>query len=164
MLIGVISDSHDNLPMIGCAVRRLSELGAEMLLHAGDYVSPFALRLLVRAGIPLGGVFGNNDGKKAGLRKIEANIFEGPHRFLVGGRSIVVAHTAERLAECVSEDDDLAVFGHTHEAEISVGPPLTVNPGELGGWLSGHVTGALVDLKTMRAEIVEFGTQERPML
>jgi len=161
MLVGVLADTHDNLPMIRRATALLQARGVQVLLHAGDYVSPFALRLLMQAGIPLIGVFGNNDGERRGLRSVTAEIFKGPHRFELGGRSIVMAHDSGALGRAALEAD-LAIWGHTHKVEVSPGPPLSVNPGEAGGWLSGRATGAIVDLEKLTAEIVEFGEQEGP--
>jgi predicted phosphodiesterase len=40
MLIGLISDTHDNLPMIEKAVKKLNEENVALVLHAGDYVLP----------------------------------------------------------------------------------------------------------------------------
>jgi len=42
LLLGIISDSHDNLPKIESAVARLNNLGVDLVLHAGDYCAPFA--------------------------------------------------------------------------------------------------------------------------
>ena len=44
MRIGVISDTHDNVPMIREAIRRLNALNVDLVLHAGDYVSPFTAK------------------------------------------------------------------------------------------------------------------------
>ena len=162
MLIGVLSDTHDNLPMIGRATKVFQERGAELLVHAGDVVSPFALKLLLNAGLPLVGVFGNVDGEREGLRKLNADIFDGPHRFELAGRRIVVAHKGEALKGVAGSEDDLAICGHTHRAQIHQGPPLTVNPGEACGWVHGLATAAIVNLEDMNAEIVNLGKQEGP--
>ena len=45
MLIGIMADTHDNLPMVERAIRRLNEAKVELALHAGDYVSPFVIPL-----------------------------------------------------------------------------------------------------------------------
>jgi len=164
MLVGVLSDTHDNLPMIERATACLRARGVELLLHAGDYVSPFALKLIMRAGIPLIGVFGNNDGEKPGLQSVTADIFDGPHRFELDGRTILMAHDAGALVRAMTPDVVLAIWGHTHKPEVGAGPVLRVNPGEAGGWLSGRATGAIVDLKKLLAEIIEFGRQEGPRI
>ena len=43
MLVGLISDTHDNLPMVEKAVKRLNEEKVGLVLHAGDYVAPFVI-------------------------------------------------------------------------------------------------------------------------
>ncbi len=40
MLIGLMADTHDNIHLIDRAVERFNEEGVELVLHAGDYVSP----------------------------------------------------------------------------------------------------------------------------
>jgi putative phosphoesterase len=41
MIIGIISDSHDNLTQIKIAVDIFNREKVELVLHAGDFVSPF---------------------------------------------------------------------------------------------------------------------------
>jgi len=162
MLIGVISDTHDNLPMIARAVEELKARGAQMLLHAGDYVAAFAVKEILAVGLPLVGVFGNNDGEKEGLRRVHEGLFDEPHRLELGGRRIVMAHLPQVLTRALCEGDHVGIYGHTHVAEVKRGTPLVLNPGEVGGWLTGRCTAAVVDLEDMDAEIVELGTQRRP--
>jgi hypothetical protein len=158
MLIGVLSDTHDNLPKIAAAGELFAERGVELILHAGDYVAPFALRALLAAGIPLVGVFGNNDGERAGLKKQCPTLYESPHRLEAAGRAVVLAHDPAELAG--AGQADLVVHGHTHEPGVRRDGALVLNPGEAGGWLSGRCTAAIVDLETMHVEIVELGPQE----
>lgn len=69
MLIGVISDTHDNLPMIEKAVKKLNEENVQLVLHAGDYISPFVVPKFNMLKAKLIGGFGNNDGDHEFLRK-----------------------------------------------------------------------------------------------
>ena len=160
MLVGVLADTHDNLPKVQRAVSLLRERGAEAILHAGDFVAPFAMKVLLGAEMPLIAVMGNNDGEVAALCALCEYLHEPPYRFELGGRQIVLSHDAALLADEVCAGADLVICGHSHEPEIKPGPPLRINPGEGGGWLSGRCTAALVDLDTMDAEIVELGEQE----
>ena len=41
MIIGLLSDTHDHIPNIRKAINRFKEENVELVLHAGDYVSPF---------------------------------------------------------------------------------------------------------------------------
>jgi len=156
MLIGVMADTHDNLPLIEQALKELKDRGAALLVHAGDFVAPFALKAVLAGGIPLVGVFGNNDGEREGLMKLHVDLHKEPHRFMAGGRSLVAAHGPEVLWRVLKGGDDVGICGHTHEPLIEPGPPLVVNPGEVGGWLTGRSTAAVIDLATLRAEIVEL--------
>jgi len=45
MKIGVISDTHDNLPLIEKAVKIFNEKGVKLVLHAGDYVALFVVKV-----------------------------------------------------------------------------------------------------------------------
>ena len=48
MKIGVMSDSHDNLPAIRRALARFEAEGAEAVIHAGDFVAPFSIKELLK--------------------------------------------------------------------------------------------------------------------
>ncbi len=164
MLIGVLSDTHDNLPKVRGALDAFRRRGVEHVLHAGDLVAPFTMRLLMRAGLPLTAVFGNNDGERKGLRKACETIYDGPHVVQLGGRRIVLAHEPETLTPEVRAGADLLVHGHNHIPGVESGPPMVLNPGECGGWLSGKSTAAVVDLATLEAEIIDLGPQETVIL
>ena len=69
MLIGIMADTHDNLPMVERAIRRQNEAKVELALHAGDHVSPFVIPLFKELKAKLIGVFGNNDGDHELLKK-----------------------------------------------------------------------------------------------
>ena len=60
---------------IGEAVSLLGEFqqrGVEMVLHAGDYCAPFALRPFQDYAAPMVGVYGRTDGDREGLKSIAA--------------------------------------------------------------------------------------------
>jgi len=154
MLVGVLSDSHDNVPKLRAAVEAFREQGAEHLVHAGDWVAPFAAKVVVECGIPFTGVFGNCDGEKAGIAKVTPNVHKPPHRFELDGRRIVLVHDLDKLPEAAREGADVVVFGHSHEVVVEKGPPLLLNPGECSGWLTEEPTVALLDLATLEVSIL----------
>ena len=49
MRVGLMADSHDRIPAIAEFVKQMQASGVSMLIHAGDYVSPFALRPIEEA-------------------------------------------------------------------------------------------------------------------
>ncbi len=158
-MIGLMSDSHDNVTMVRKVVALFKDAGCDLVLHAGDVVAPFAARELADLGCPVKAVFGNCDGEKQGLEmaleKI-GEIKEAPFILSYGGRQILLVHYHFSVATyAASGKYDVIVFGHTHKPAVQKeGKTLLVNPGETGGWLSGKSTAALFDAAKLEAEIV----------
>jgi len=156
MLVGLISDTHDNLPMIRKALAVLAEADVDCLIHAGDFVAPFAMKELLKFDGRVYAVFGNNDGERAGLRKLLPDLESGPRRLDLGGRHITVVHDESSLTGSALAESDVVVVGHTHEARVEPGPPLVVNPGDCSGWVAGNCTVATLDTETLEARIIEL--------
>ncbi|MEW6068296.1 MAG: metallophosphoesterase [Nitrospirota bacterium] len=159
MLIGIISDTHDNLVFTKKAVEFFNNKKVEYVIHAGDYTSPFTLKLFKELNCKYLGVFGNNDGDKLLLLERSAgNIHNQPYIFRLHNRKIIVMHEhhiIDALAD--SSHYDLIIYGHTHKPDIrKVKDTLIINPGEVGAWLYGKSTVVLMDLEKMEAEIVEL--------
>lgn len=158
-LIGILSDSHDNLPMLERAVRLFNDAGCSLVIHAGDFVAPFAARTLAGLRAPLKAVFGNCDGEKVGLAAAVAPIGEirkAPFQFEHGGIAFLLVHSNVGLAAMVaSAVPDVAVFGHTHKSAVARrGKTLLINPGEAGGWVHGKSTAALLDPASLTVELI----------
>jgi len=116
MLVAVISDTH--MPR---GARRLPDAfverirAADLLLHAGDFMTVEVLRDLERIGPPLVGVHGNVD--TAELRRLL------PAERIVRAEDarIAMVHDAgpsagrlERLRRRFGDSADAVVFGHSH--------------------------------------------------
>ena len=69
MNIGIISDTHDDLPSLKSAIRKFNERKVKYVVHAGDYVFPGVVKEFKNLDGKLIGVLGNNDGEKLGLSK-----------------------------------------------------------------------------------------------
>jgi putative phosphoesterase len=156
MKIGIISDTHDNLTAISKAVKLFNDESVEIVLHAGDFVSPFTLMLLKELNCKFIGVFGNNDGDKLMLKKMsDGNIFNSPHTINLKGKKIIISHDLPLDALIKSQCYDLIVYGHSHNVDSRViDRTMVVNPGECGGWLSGNSTVAICDLTEKKTEII----------
>ena len=70
MIIGLISDTHDNIQNIQKATSLFNDKNVSFAIHAGDVVSPEAVGAFSR--VKLIGVLGNNDLEIDGL----ANAFD----------------------------------------------------------------------------------------
>jgi putative phosphoesterase len=163
MIVGLISDTHDRLPLIDEAIKRLNDEDTELVLHAGDYVAPFVAAHFKPLKAHLIGVFGNNDGDHVLLRKKFAEIgaeIRGRFAFVrADGLKIALLHGDENdllrsLLEL--ESHDVLVNGHSHVANTyRKGKTVVINPGEACGYLSGQPTISILytdtlDVKTIR--------------
>ncbi|MGA2386065.1 MAG: metallophosphoesterase [Candidatus Bathyarchaeia archaeon] len=165
MLIGAISDTHDNLPQIEKAVRFLNDQKVGLVLHAGDYVAGFVIPKLAQLNCRLIGVFGNNDGDHELLKKRFSEtsnciIRERFAKAEVEGYRIAVLHGEEtELLNAIIEGGifDAVIHGHSHYSGIEKrGKTLAINPGELCGYLTGKSTLALLDTAKHEAKIIEL--------
>jgi hypothetical protein len=165
LLIGLMADTHDYLPMVDKAVKRLNEESIELVLHAGDYVSPFVIPKFKELRPKLIGVFGNNDGDHdlLGKRFSENERLELRGTFAeltFDNVKIALLHGSDKellksLIDC--ESFDVVVHGHTHNAEVyRKGETLIVNPGEVCGYLSGKSTIALLETTKREATLIEL--------
>jgi putative phosphoesterase len=165
LLIGVISDTHDNLANVEKVVELFNEAKVELVLHAGDYVSPFVIPKFKLLNCRLVGVFGNNDGDHAFLRQrfMESGNCEVHGRFAqvtVDGFKIALLHGDETEllnALIASEYFDAVVHGHSHALAYRKNQKtIILNPGELCGYLTGKPTYAILDTEAREAKIINL--------
>ena len=141
MIIAVMSDSHDHIGQIEKAVLLCREYKVSAIIHCGDFVAPFSLKILGKPGIPVYGVFGNNDGDKIKMIQYTKTIL--PHiklftnfgEVILGNRKIAFTHyfnIAKPLA--LTGGYDLVGFGHSHTWYCKeVNKTILLNPGEIMG-------------------------------
>ena len=162
MKIGIISDTHDRLPFIDRAIRKMNEKEVDLVLHAGDYCAPFAAFRFKPLKAKMIGVFGNNDAEKELLRRNFKDIgVEIRGRFAeikVDGLKIALLHGEEtELLNSLlnTRSYNVVIYGHTHQSEVRrKNGVLVINPGEACGYLSGKATIGLLDTSTLDAVIV----------
>ena len=158
MKVGVISDTHDRMPTFRRAIALFQRLEVGAIFHAGDYVAPFAAKLIAHDVLttPLHCIYGNNDGERQGLKAVLPNVEDGPLRVVLGGRTIVMHHFIDWLQPQDRRDVDVVITGHTHEVHNErENGRLLLNPGECCGWVTDRCTVAILDLEKLEANIVE---------
>jgi putative phosphoesterase len=166
MLVGLIADTHDRLPAIAELVRQMQAAGVGMVLHAGDYCSPFALRAFEEAHMSLAGVFGRNDGDPQGLvtraqSSFGVELFESPHSFEIGGRRILLVHDIGDVNKRSVLSHEIVIHGSTHQQEMKTrDDTLIVNPGEGCGWLYGTPSAALLELDSREVQFLTLSAAE----
>jgi len=156
--IGLLADTHDRVPAINNLVEKLADKGVSIVMHAGDYCSPFSLAPYHERGMALLGVFGRNDGDRESLsayaaRGMGTEIYESPHSFEVGGKRILLVHDLAEVSSRSIESHDYVIHGSSHlQVQKTVGKTLVINPGEACGWIHGKCTAAILDLDTGEVE------------
>ncbi|MCS7139697.1 MAG: metallophosphoesterase [Candidatus Nezhaarchaeota archaeon] len=164
MIIGLLSDTHDNIQAISEAVKIFNDRKVGLVLHAGDYVAPFTYNAYKGLKCPLVGVFGNVDGDRLLLRERFSSIgfkVEGDFEEVkVEGVKIALIHGLHSQivdALALSGNYDVVVHGHTHMRRCDkMGKALIVNPGEACGYLYGIKSIALLDIATLKVEFIEL--------
>jgi len=162
MRLGLISDTHDRLPAIAALVAEFQARDVAMVLHAGDYCSPFALAPLHALTVPVIGVFGRNDGdhpalSAAAAQGLATELFESPHSLEVIGRRVLLVHDVTEVAERSLDAHSLVIHGSMHRSEMKTrGDTLLVCPGEACGWINGAPGAAIIDLDTNEVEFIKL--------
>ncbi|RZN15202.1 MAG: metallophosphoesterase [Methanosarcinales archaeon] len=159
-MIGIMSDSHDNLHALKAAIQFFNDKKVELVLHAGDLVSPFMIDALSRLNCTFKMCFGNNDGDKININRLVYRIGGSVGNFIetvCDNRKIGMLHgTNKAVVEALvkSGNFDIMISGHTHIPVINHGSTLYINPGEVSGMLTGNKTVALLELDKLQAEII----------
>ena len=168
MKVGVISDTHDHLDNIRKAVEIFKNLRIDILVHAGDFCSPFVFRELNKLKPECSkayAVFGNNDGDKVLLTQNAAGfctIQQGVLKIELEGKSIAVMHYPD-IADTLfrSGEFDIIIYGHTHRKRLEIlknggNKRILLNPGSCAGYLTDKPTVAYIDLKDLSADIISL--------
>ncbi|HJL60562.1 MAG TPA: metallophosphoesterase [Pseudomonadales bacterium] len=142
MKIGLISDSHDHADHVSRAISVFQDQHVDVVIHAGDVVSPPIVSLFQGCGMELHGVFGNNDGEKLGLTKLfeaaDGELHGDFADFESGGLRFGVYHgTSDPLLKAIVASDlyDVVVSGHIHQVvNKKEGETLVLNPGSAHGF------------------------------
>jgi len=163
MLVGVVSDTHDDLDLAESAAETFENRGVEAVVHCGDIVAPFTAGAF-DAGFDFYAVRGNNDGEWALADAVAAfGTYCGEMAALeLGGADVAVYHgTAEPIVDALiaSGRYDYVCRGHTHERVIEERDgTVHVNPGGLpieGADDRFHV--ATIDTESGRVEHHRIG-------
>jgi len=158
--IGIMSDSHDNMPAIRAAVELFNKEKVDLVIHAGDIVAPFTAKEIKKLACPYRMIFGNNDGEILGLHKIyEGNIFQPPHSMKINDKKLLVLHEPTLVNELKNSGNfDYIIYGHDHAsfAEHVPNGTIVINPGECGGWLTGKSTVAILNVANSEVKILEL--------
>lgn len=172
MKICILSDSHDQIPLLDAAVAEAKAAGAQAVVHCGDVVAPSSLHCLEKQGLPVHVIHGNNTGDLYTLGRLAARPagwlhYHGMDAALeLGGRRLFVVHYPHYArAMAATGDWDLVCCGHSHKVDIrhlpnlKGGTTLLVNPGTVGGVGGVPATYILAELDTLSLSVHNLATQ-----
>ena len=156
-MLGIISDTHDNIPTIKKAVEIFKEKGVSLVLHLGDIVAPGTV--LYFKGFKIKFIKGNCDGD---IEHIKQKINEINGEFLgvfaeieLRNKKIALMHRPDRLNKLIlTKKYDYILYGHTHqEKNEKIGKTRIINPGSLYLGNKKHSI-ALLDLQKDEVEFI----------
>jgi len=159
MLLGIISDTHDDMEAIKRAVSLFNEKGVSYVLHAGDIISPFTFEVFCSLKADFMGIFGNNDGDRLLLtKKSDGRLSTQPLITEIDGKKIALIHEPDIVEPLIeSKKFDIIIYGHTHKPDIrEKHNTIVLNPGKAARLHKGDSTVAILDTKTKRVEILRL--------
>lgn len=165
MIIGVFSDTHDNISNLEKAKQIFIKSKVAEAFFCGDLCSPFTLKFLADWPFKIHAVLGNNEGDLIGIKrrleKYQMKNFLYPEKPLfyegqIESKKIAVfhGHINKFTDSLISSQEYNFVFtGHTHQAQIKEqGKTIWINP--------GSVTGVSEDPSIKRASVAIVNSKE----
>lgn len=136
-MIGLISDTHEQIEEVKKAVDIFKEKKVDFVIHAGDIISAGTLKLY--SGLNMKFIFGNNDGDKNKLNEIAKKYGFEPitetKEFTYKKKKFFVYHGTDStiLDDAIKNQEyDYIITGHTHIAkDEKIGNTRVINPGSL---------------------------------
>jgi uncharacterized protein len=172
MLIGIISDVHDNLRHLDIAIKVFNKKKISILIHCGDFDMPFTLESYSDLICPIKAVLGNGDPDiqkflyqlQNKFKNLKIELSEVFFDLTIDNRRIAVFHGNDSqllnlLIECNLYD--VICYGHTHISKIEkTNKSLMINPGSLIGVFYPKkftpITIAIYDTQKNTAEIIDL--------
>jgi putative phosphoesterase len=137
MIIGILSDTHNQKERTASAMKTFRKIGIEALLHCGDVTRPGMTEIIQSDRFPIYFVYGNNDDPEhLGPSIINSGGFDLGDRGLItlGPARIAMTHgdRPRTMQQLAAEEPDYLLFGHSHIAtDFRQGPTRFINPGAL---------------------------------
>lgn len=162
MRIGVVGDTHNRIPNVERIIDLFRDAEVERIVHTGDITQPKVLACFARLGLPVIGVFGNNDrGERDALVSAAhthgMDFLDPPRTIEWSSRRILITHDPEEVEPALDGSVDLVLHGHTHRHRFErQGPTLFFNPGECAGMQQGRNAVGVIDLASLDAELLRF--------
>jgi putative phosphoesterase len=159
MLIGIFADAHDHVDNVRQAVAQFNRAGCDLVVFAGDFVSPIVIPPLRKLRCPVLACFGDNEGNRVGIAggmRIIGKVGYPPFGFRTSdGIRILVTHSLDMLRG-LTEGCDVVISAHSHRSGISRDKNgcLFINPGETSGWTYRKPSISLLKTDPLEARLI----------
>lgn len=161
MRIGIFADAHDHVDHVRLAVVEFNRRQCDLVVFAGDFVSPIIVPPLRKLICPVTACFGDNEGNRIGITggmRIIGTVGTPPFGFRTSdGTRILLTHVLDQLKDYLG-DCDVVISAHTHRPHVTKDARgrLFVNPGETSGWTYRKPTVAILETDPLGAEIISL--------
>ena len=163
MLLGVVSDTHNNLKNIETIISLFNDKKVSLVIHTGDIANAQSLERFSKLNSDLIGVYGNNDRNEMGLKEVanKNNFkFQEPPRILtLCNKNIAIFHEPDSIDDFLLENRniDVVIHGHTHRYRHEMkNDVLFFNPGESAGMQKGKNAIGILNLKNLSTKRIFF--------
>lgn len=165
MKIGILSDTHGNLPATGRAARLFAQAGVGAVFHCGDIGGSDVLAALAGVfqplEVPVYAVTGNVDAYSSDWKffptHVGVTLLGRFGEVVVAGKKIALLHSDDRTRfqkTVMCGEYDLVLTGHSHEDhDFKVGSTRCINPGTTGRGAPN--TCAILDLESGIFSVLE---------
>ena len=163
MLVGVVSDTHNNLKNIEQIISLFNNEEITLVIHTGDITNSKSLEKFSTLNANLIGVYGNNDKNEVGLNDIAIqNNFQfqdPPSLITLCNKNIAIFHEPDLISNFLLEnkDIDIVIHGHTHRyRHETINDVLLFNPGESAGMQKGKNAIGILNLNNLETRRIFF--------
>ncbi|MEX0716208.1 MAG: YfcE family phosphodiesterase [Planctomycetaceae bacterium] len=159
MRIGIFADAHDHVDNVRRAVAEFNARQCDLVVFAGDFVSPIVVPPLRKLACRVLACFGDNEGNRPGIQggmRIIGLVAEPPFCFrATDGTRVLVTHQLDKVRDHFA-GCDVVISAHTHRPGIVRDREgrVFVNPGETSGWTYRKPSIAILETETREAYIV----------
>ena len=163
MIVGVVSDTHNNIKNIKKIIYLFNDKQVDLVIHTGDISKASTLEIFSNLNSPLVGVFGNNDRNEEGLKEVceeyNFNFQEPPLSLTLENKKVAVFHEPELIEGYIKDhqDIDLILHGHTHRYKEEIADDIIYfNPGESAGSMERKNAIGLINISNLTIRRIFF--------
>ena len=160
-MIGIISDTHDNVFAIKKAVEVFKKKNVELVLHLGDIIAPVTVLYFkdLRVKFVLGNCDGDVENIKKRINEIDGEFLGTFSELELKNKKIALLHgkDAKKLNELIlSNEYDYILHGHTHtKRDEKIGNTRIINSGAFYPIVE-EKTIAILDIANDKVEFIKI--------